>query len=100
MHEVVDNNNNPYRSMIIDAMRMNQGYAGESPIVDEESNVDVVSFFDVLKDFNEPSQDMCTNYNKLLVVALVLVIKSEHGLSEVGYDRIIEKTRNILLEEN
>jgi hypothetical protein len=55
MHEVVDDNSNPYKSMIIDAMRMNQGYAGENPIVDEESNVDVVSFFDVLKDFNEPS---------------------------------------------
>jgi len=55
IHEVVDDNSNPYKSMIIDATRMNQGYAGENPIVDEESNVDVVSFFDVLKDFNEPS---------------------------------------------
>jgi hypothetical protein len=41
--------------MIINAMRMNQGYAGKNLIVDEESNVDVVSFFDVSKDFNEPS---------------------------------------------
>ena len=55
MHEVVYDNSNPYRSMIIDAMRMNQSYASESSIDDEESNVDVVSFFDVLKDFNEPS---------------------------------------------
>jgi hypothetical protein len=43
---------------------------------------------------------MCTNQNKLLVVALVLTIKSDHGLSEAGYDRIIERARNILLEEN
>ena len=55
MYGVVDDNSNPYMNMVIDAMRMNQGYAGENPIVDEESNVDVVSYFDVLKDFNEPS---------------------------------------------
>ena len=27
-HEVVDNNSNHYRSMMIDTLRMNQGYAG------------------------------------------------------------------------
>jgi len=43
---------------------------------------------------------MCTNQNKLLIVALALTIKSDHGLSEAGYDRIIERVRNILLEEN
>ena len=27
MHEVVDDNINPYRNMVMDAMRINQGYA-------------------------------------------------------------------------
>ena len=55
MHDVVDDYNNSYRSMVIDAIRINLGYAGESLIVDEESNANSVSFFDILKDFNKPS---------------------------------------------
>jgi len=35
VHEVVDDNNNPYRSMVMNAMRMNQVYASECSIVDE-----------------------------------------------------------------
>jgi hypothetical protein len=27
MHEVVDDNSNPYRTMVMDAIRMNQGHA-------------------------------------------------------------------------
>jgi len=30
----------------------------------------------------------------------VLIIKSDYGLSEAGYDKIIEWTRNILPERN
>ena len=29
VHGVVDDNNNSYRNMAMDAMRMNQGYAGQ-----------------------------------------------------------------------
>jgi len=36
------------------AMWMNQGYLGESPYVDEEPNVDVARFSELLKDFDEP----------------------------------------------
>jgi hypothetical protein len=32
----------------------------------------------------------CTNHNKLLVIAQVFTVKLEHGLSEVGYDRVVE----------
>ena len=45
---VDDNNNNPYRSMMIDAMRMNQNYSGEGSyniLLDEKSNADVTKFF-------------------------------------------------------
>jgi hypothetical protein len=35
MHGVVDDNSNPYKNMIMDAMRMNQGYAGECLIINE-----------------------------------------------------------------
>jgi hypothetical protein len=28
MHEVVDDNTNPYRNMVMDAMRITQGYVG------------------------------------------------------------------------
>jgi len=55
MHEVVDDNNDPYRNMIMDAMRMNQGYVGQCPIVDEEPDINAIKFFFyLLKDSNEP----------------------------------------------
>jgi len=36
----------------MDAMIMNQGYAGECSIMDEESNADATRFFEILKDFD------------------------------------------------
>jgi hypothetical protein len=63
MHGVVDDNNNPYRTMIMDAMRMNQGHVDQYPIVDEEPNVDAVRFFNLLKDSDEPLWDGCTNHS-------------------------------------
>jgi hypothetical protein len=71
VHGVVDDNSNPYRNMVIDAMRMNQGYAGECSIVDEESDVDATKFFNLLKYSNELLWDVCANHSKLLVVAQV-----------------------------
>ena len=32
---------------------MNQGYLGESSYVDEELNIDVARFFELLKDFDD-----------------------------------------------
>jgi len=50
VHGVTDDNSNPYRNMIMDVMRMNQGYIGECLVVDEEPNTDTTIFFDLLKD--------------------------------------------------
>ena len=41
IHEFVDDNNNPYRSMVTNAMRMNQNYSSECSYnipLDEEPN--------------------------------------------------------------
>jgi hypothetical protein len=43
-HEVVDDNCNPYRNMVMDAMRINRGYASQCSIIDEESNADEARF--------------------------------------------------------
>jgi hypothetical protein len=40
------------------------------------------------------------NHGKLSVVSQVFTIKSDHGLSEAGYDKIIEWARSILPEGN
>jgi hypothetical protein len=69
MHGVVDDNSNPYRNMIMDAIRMNQGYWGEYLIIDEEPNINTTKFFDLLKDFNEQLWNRCTNHSKLSVNA-------------------------------
>jgi len=54
MHRAIDYNSNHYRSMAIDAMRMNQGDARKCSIIDEEPNVNVTRFFDLSKDYKEP----------------------------------------------
>jgi len=89
VHKVVNDNSNPCRNMVMDAMRMNQRNVSQCPIV-EEPNADATRFFDLLKDSDEPLWDGCMNHNKLLVVAQVFTIKSDHGLSEASYDKIME----------
>jgi len=100
MHEIGNENNNPYMNMVMDAMRMSEGNVSECPIIEEERNTDVARFFDLLKDSDEPLWDGCTNHSKLSAVAHVFTIKLNHGLSEVGYDKIIEWVRSILPEGN
>jgi hypothetical protein len=100
MYEVGNENSNPYRNMVMDAMRMSEGNVRECPIVEEEPNTDAARFFDPLRDSDEPLWDGCTNHSKLSVIAQVFTIKSDHGLSEAGYDKIIEWARSILPEGN
>jgi hypothetical protein len=40
--------------MIMDVMRMNQGYADQYPIIDKEPNANAIRFFDLLKYLDEP----------------------------------------------
>jgi hypothetical protein len=54
MHGVANDNSNPYRNMVMDEMRMNQGNVSQCPIVEEEHNADASRFFDLLKDSNKP----------------------------------------------
>jgi len=79
---------------------MNQGNVNQCLIVEEEPNADAARFFDLLKDSDEPLWDGYTNHSKLSAVAQVFTIKSDHGLSEVGCDKIIEWARSILPEGN
>ena len=67
MHGVVDDNNNPYRNMIMNVMRMNQG-VDQCSIIDEEPNADTTSFFDLLKDSDEPLWDGYKNHSKLSTI--------------------------------
>jgi len=64
---LLHDNTNPYRNMVMDAMRMNQGNVSQCPIVEEEPNADAARFFDLLKDSDEPLWDGCTNHSKLSV---------------------------------
>jgi hypothetical protein len=100
MHEVGNENSNPYRNMVMDAMRMSEGNVKECPIIEKEPDADAARFFDLLRDSEEPLWDGYTNHNKLSAIAQVFTIKSDHGLSEAGYDKIIEWARSILPEEN
>jgi hypothetical protein len=100
VHGVVNDNSNPYRKIVMDAMRMNQGNVTQCPIIEEEPNADSARFFDILKDSDELLWDGCMNHSKLLIIAQVFTIKSDCGLSEASYERIIEWARSILPEEN
>jgi len=74
VHEIGNDNSNPYKNMVMDAMRMSEGNVSECPIVKEEANADAARFFNMLKDFDEPLWDGCTNHRKLLVVAQVFIV--------------------------
>jgi len=100
VHGVVDDNSNRYKSMVINAMRMNQGDAGKFSIADEEQNADTTRFFDLLKDYDKSLWDECINHNKLSSIEHVFTIKSDHELKKADYDRIVEWTRNILPKKN
>jgi len=69
MHEVGNENSNPYRNMVMDAMRMSEDNVSEFPNIEEEPNADAARFFDLLKDSDKTLWDGCTNHSKLLVVA-------------------------------
>jgi hypothetical protein len=51
VHEAANDNTNPYRNMVMDAMRMNQGNVSQCPIVEEEPNADAARFFYFVKRF-------------------------------------------------
>ena len=40
VHEAANDNTNPYKNMVRDAMRMNQGNVSQCPIIEEEPNAD------------------------------------------------------------
>jgi len=63
MHRVGNENSNPYRNMVMDAMRMSEGNVRECPIIEEEPNADAARFLDLLKDSDEPLWDGCTNHS-------------------------------------
>jgi hypothetical protein len=72
--------------MVMDVIRINQGHVSQYRIIDDELNADANKLFYLLKDFDELLLDGCTNHSKLSVIARVFIIKSDYGLSEVGYD--------------
>jgi len=74
MHEVVNDNSNTYRNMVMDAIWMNHGYASECPIIDEEPNANEVSFLIFWKTPTNLWYE-CTNHSKLSVIAHVFTIK-------------------------
>jgi len=88
--EVVHDNSNCYRSLVINTMRIDHGYSDEGSLVKEEPSVDAIRFFGLLKDSNEPLWDRCINHNKLSVIAWVFTTKFDYGMSEVDYDSIIK----------
>ena len=57
VHEVGNDNSNPYMNMVMDAIRMNEGNVNQYPIVKEELNADATRFFNMLKDSDGPLWD-------------------------------------------
>ena len=53
IHEVVDGNSYCYRSMVMNAMRINHCYSSENLCGDGEPNLDAGRSFELLRDFDE-----------------------------------------------
>jgi len=86
--------------MIIDVMRMNQGYVDEYSIIDEELNADATRFFWFFKISQQTIIGWVHNHSNLSIIAHEFTIKLDHGLSEANYDIIIKWARTILPEGN
>ena len=54
VNRVVDANNNSYKNIVMDVMRMNKDGISECRIIIEEPNGDATSFFYLLEDYDEP----------------------------------------------
>jgi len=72
IHGFADDNINPYRSMVVEAMRINHSYSDEGSCnisLYEEPNVDEAKFLKLLKDSSELLWDWCTTHSKLTTIA-------------------------------
>jgi hypothetical protein len=87
---VPNESSNPYRNMVMDAMRMSEGNVRECPIVEEEPNTDAARFFDLLKDSDEPLWDSCTNHRKLKNCATITDGFTD-GLAPVDISQRVER---------
>jgi hypothetical protein len=69
VHEVVNDNSNPYKNMVMDAIRMNQGNISQCLIVEEEHNADATSFFfifwKILMNHYRMAAQITVNYRSL-----------------------------------
>jgi len=68
VHGVVYNNSNHYRNMIMDAMRMNQGHAGQCSIIDEnlmETRPNLLIFCKILTNYYRMVAQITVNYRSL-----------------------------------
>ena len=63
VYETTNDSTNPYRNMVMDEMRMNQGNVSQCSIVEEEPNADAARFLNLLKDSNEPLWDEFNHYD-------------------------------------
>jgi len=100
MRGVINDNSNPYRNMVMDAMWMNQGYASECPIVDEEPNAEVARFFDFLKTLTkhyEMGAQITVNYRSLHMCSPLSQIM---GWLRLIMTELLNEKKNILHEGN
>lgn len=93
IHGFADDNNNPYKSMVIDTIRMNHGYSSEEScnilfILKTKSRYNQV--LKTFEDLDKPLQDECITQYKLFAITRVFIIKSGYGLSEARYNSIIK----------
>ena len=75
VHEVVNDNSNPYKNMVMNATRMNQGNISQcSIIIEEEHTADAAGFYDLLKDSDELLWNDYTNHSKLSVIYMIFLL--------------------------
>jgi hypothetical protein len=75
IHEFVDDYSNPYRSIVMDAIKIKHGYSSKNSRnipLNEEPNVDATRFFEFLKDYDELLWDWYTTHRKVSVIARVI----------------------------
>ena len=91
---------NPYRNMVLDAMRDDDAYYNDkvcsNVVIEEPPNLEASNFFKLLKVAEEPLWDGCTKQSKLSACVQLLNMKSNLNLTQNAFNKFTEFAKSCM----
>uniref|UniRef100_A0A6N2KNU2 Uncharacterized protein n=1 Tax=Salix viminalis TaxID=40686 RepID=A0A6N2KNU2_SALVM len=94
---------NPYRNMVLDAMRNDDAYYNDRVcsivVIEEPSNLEASNFFKLLKAAEEPLWEGCTKQSKLSACVQLLNMKSNLNLTQNAFNKFTEFAKSCMPDD-